>query len=174
MKRHKKLCVVITLLSITVLWFAVNNIKIFLINPHEAEHVYELFQSQYNTESNDICILDYDYVTGTGWRVEKSTNKDLENQYVCLNTICNPRDLKINEEFELDNRAKYVVVTDKSFSQTEIDGETVKVLKTKEIVITNFYYYNDEVDDISFGDLTLAGRFKSILAFIVPKFKLQT
>ena len=117
--------------------------------------------------------MDYDYVTGASWRVEKSTNKDIENEYVYLNAICNPRLLKINEEFDLDNMAKYVVVIDKNISQTKVDNEDVNILKAKEIVITNFYYQNEGFDDIRFGDLTFGGKLKSIIALFVPKFRLQ-
>ncbi len=173
MKKHKKIYVAITLLIIVVLIFVVNNIKICSINSREADYVFGLLQSEYNPEKVDICILDYDYVTGASWRVEKSTNKDIENEYVCLNAICNPRLLKINEEFDLDYMAKCVVVIDKNISQTKVDNEDVNVLKAKEIVITNFYYQNEGLDDIRFGDLTFGGKLKSIIALFVPKFRLQ-
>lgn len=173
MKKHKKLYAAITLLIIVVLIFVVNNIKICSINSHEADYVFDLLQNEYNSENVDICILDYDYVTGASWRVEQSTNKDIENEYVCLNTICNPRLLKINEEFELDYMAKYVVVIDKNTPKTKVDNEDVNVLKVKEIVITNFYYQNEGFDDIRFGDLTFGGKLKSIIALFVPKFRLQ-
>jgi len=173
MKKHKKLYAAITLLIIVVLIFVVNNIKICSINAHEADYVFDLLQNEYNFENVDICILDYDYVTGASWRVEQSTNKDIENEYVCLNTICNPRLLKINEEFELDYMAKYVVVIDKNTPKTKVDNEDVNVLKVKEIVITNFYYQNEGFDDIRFGDLTFGGKLKSIIALFVPKFRLQ-
>ena len=84
MKKHKKLYAVITLLIIVVLIFVVNNIKICSVNSHEADYVFDLFQNEYNSENVDICILDYDYVTGASWRVEKSTNKDIENEYMCV------------------------------------------------------------------------------------------
>ena len=173
MKKHKKLYVVITLLIIVVLIFVVNNIKICSINSREADYVFGLLQSEHNPEKVDICILDYDYVTGASWRVEKSTNKDIENEYVCLNAICNPRLLKINVEFDLDYMAKYVVVIDKNIAQTKVDDEDVNVLKAKEIVITNFYYQNEGFDDMRFGDLTFLGKLKSIIALFVPKFRLQ-
>ncbi len=173
MKKHKKLYVAIILLIIVVLIFVVNSMKICSINSHEADHVFGLLQSEYNPENVDICILDYDYVTGASWRVEKSTNKDIENEYVCLNAICNPRLLKINKEFDLDYMAKYVVVIDKNTSKTKVDNEDVNVLKAKEIVITNFYYQKDGFDDIRFGDLTFGGKVKSIIALFVPKFRLQ-
>jgi hypothetical protein len=85
----------------------------------------------------------------------------------------NPKLLKINEEFELDNMAKYVVVIDKNISQTKVDNEDVNILKVKEIVITNFYYQNEGFDDMRFGDLTFFGKLKSIIALFVPKFRLQ-
>ncbi len=173
MRKHKKLYVAVVLLIIVVLIFAVNNIKICLINSYEADYVFNLLQSEYNTENVDICILDYDYVTGASWKVEKSTNKDIEDKYVCLNTICDPRSLKMNEEFDLDYIAKYVVVIDKNISQTKVDNEDVNVLKTKEIVITNFYYQNEGFEDIRFGDLTFTGKLKSIIALFMPKFRLQ-
>ena len=173
MRKHKKLYVAVVLLIIVVLIFVVNNIKICLINSHEADYVFNLLQSEYNTENVDICILDYDYVTGASWRVEKSTNKDIENKYVCLNTICNPGLLKINEEFDLDYISKYVVVLEKNISQTKVDNEEVNVLEAKEIVITNFYYQNEGFDYIRFGDLTFSGKLKSIIALFVPKFRLQ-
>ena len=173
MKKHKKLYVAIILLIIVVSIFVVNNIKICSINSHEADYVFGLLQSEHNPEKVDICILDYDYVTGASWRVEKSTNKDIENEYVCLNAICNPRLLKINKEFDLDYIAKYVVVIDKNISQTKVDNEDVNILKVKEIVITNFYYQNEGFDDIRFGDLTFGGKLKSIIALFVPKFRLQ-
>ena len=99
--------------------------------------------------------------------------KDIENEYVCLNAICNPRLLKINKEFDLDYWAKYVVVIDKNITQTKVDNEEVNALKTKEIVITNLYYKNEGFDDIKFGDLTFGGKLKSIIALFVPKFRLQ-
>ena len=173
MKKHKKLYALIILVFIVVLIFVIDNIKICSINSHEADYVYELMQDKYKNKNVDICLLDYDYVTGASWRVEKSTNKDIENEYVCLNAICNPRLLKINEEFDLDNMAKYVVVIDKKISQTKVDNEDVNVLKAKEIVITNFYYQNEGFDDIRFGDLTFGGKLKSIIALFVPKFRLQ-
>ena len=74
MKKHKKLYAAITLLIIVVLIFVVNNMKICSINSHEADYVFDLLQNEYNSEDVDICILDYDYVTGASWRVEKSTN----------------------------------------------------------------------------------------------------
>ncbi len=159
--------------SVEQMFFVINNIKICSINPHEADYVYELIRDKYNSENVDICILDYDYVTGASWGVEKSTNKDIENKYVCLNTICNPRLLKINNEFDLDHMAKYVVVIDKNISRANIDDEDVNILKAKEIVITNFYYQNEGFDDIRFCDLTFAGKLKSIIALFVPKFRLQ-
>ncbi len=173
MKKYKKLYAAIILFIIIIFLFVINCIKICSINSHEADYVYELLQSRYNTENVDICILDYDYVTGASWRVEKSTNKNLENKYVCLNTIYNPRLLKINKEFDLDYIAKYVAVIDKNISQTKVDGEDVDVLKTKEIVITDFYYRNDGFDDLRFGDLTFGGKLNSIMALMVPKFRLQ-
>ena len=173
MKKHKKLYALIILVFIVVLIFVIDNIKICSINSHEADYVYELMQDKYKNKNVDICILDYDYVTGASWRVEKSTNKDIENEYVCLNAICNPRLLKINEEFDLDNMAKYVVVIDKKISQTKVDNEDVNILKAKEIFITNFYYQNEGFDDIKFGDLTFGGKLKSIIALFVPKFRLQ-
>ena len=150
-----------------------DNIKICSINPHGADYVYEVIKNKYSTENVDICILDYDSVTGAGWRVEKSTNPDMENEYVCLNMICNPRYLKINKEFDLDQMAKYVVVIDKKVSQTNVDGESIIALKGEEIVITGFYYHNDENDDMRFGDLTVEGKLKSIIALVVPKFRLH-
>ena len=132
-----------------------------------------LIQDKYKTENVDVCILDYDYVTGASWGVEKSTNKDIENEYVCLNTICNPRLLKINKEFDLDYMAKYVVVIDKNITQTKVDDEDVGVLKVKEIVITDFYYENDGFDDMRFGDLSFGGKAKAILSLFVPKLRLQ-
>ena len=173
MKKHKKLYALIILVFIVVLIFVIDNIKICTINSHEADYVYELMQDKYKNKNVDICILDYDYVTGASWRVEKSTNKDIENEYVCLNAICNPRLLKINEEFDLDYMAKYVVVIDKNIAQTKVDNEDVNILKAKEIVITNFYYQNEGFDDIRFGDLTFGGKLKSIIALFVPKFRLQ-
>ena len=173
MKKHKKLYALIILVFIVVLIFVIDNIKICSINSHEADYVYELMQDKYKNKNVDICILDYDYVTGASWSVEKSTNKDIENEYVCLNAICNPRLLKINKEFDLDYLAKYVVVIDKIITQTKVDNEEVNVLKTKEIVITNSYYKNEGFDDIKFGDLTFGGKLKSIIALFVPKFRLQ-
>ena len=173
MKKHKKLYALIILVFIVVLIFVIDNIKICSINSQEADYVYELMQDKYKNKNVDICILDYDYVTGASWRVEKSTNKDIENEYVCLNAICNPRLLKINEEFDLDYMAKYVVVIDKNISQTKVDTGDVNILKAKEIVITNFYYQNEGFDDMRFGDLTFWGKLKSIIALLVPKFRLQ-
>ena len=173
MKKYKKLYAAIPLLIIVVLFFVINNIKICSINSHEADYVYELIQDKYKTENVDVCILNYDYVTGASWRVEKSTNKDIENEYVCLNTICNPRLLKINKEFYLDYMAKYVAVIDKDITQTKVDDEDVSVLKVKEIVITNFYYENDGFDNMGFGDLSFGGKLKAILALFVPNFRLQ-
>ena len=173
MKKYKKVYVALILLVIVVLFFVVNNIKICSINSHEADYVFDLLQSEYNPENVDICILDYDYVTGASWAVEKSTNKDIENEYVCLNAICNPRLLKINKEFDLDYMAKYVVVIDKNSSKAKVDNEDVRVINAKEIVITNFYYQNEGFDDIRFGDLTFGGKLKSIAALFVPKFRLQ-
>ena len=173
MKKYKKFYVLLILFIIVVLFFVINNIKICSINSHEADYVYELIQDKYKNENVDVCILDYDYVTGASWRVEESTNKDIENEYVCLNAICNPRLLKINEEFDLDYMAKYVVVIDKNIAQTKVDDEDVNVLKAKEIVITNFYYQNEGFDDMRFGDLTFGGKLKSIIALFVPKFRLQ-
>ncbi len=172
MKKHKKLYTVIILLVIVVLVFAINCIKICSIKP-DTDDVYKMFQDRYRSENVDICILDYDSVTGASWRVEQSTNKDLENEYVCLNTICNPRLLKMNKEFELDNMAKYVVVIDKNITQTKVDNKEVDVLKAREIVITNFYYNYDELEDIRFGELTFGGKLKAVIALFVPKFRLQ-
>ena len=173
MKKHKKLYALIILVFIVVLIFVIDNIKICSINSHEADYVYELMQDKYKNKNVDICILDYDYVTGASWNVEKSTNKDIENEYVCLNTICNPRLLKINKEFDLDYMAKYVVVIDKNITQTKVDDEDVGVLKVKEIVITDFYYENDGFDDMRFGDLSFGGKAKAILSLFVPKLRLQ-
>ena len=173
MKKYKIFYVALILVVIVVLFFVINNIKICSINPHEADYVYELIQDKYKTENVDVCILDYDYVTGASWGVEKSTNKDIENEYVCLNTICNPRLLKINKEFDFDYMAKYVVVIDKNITQTKVDDEDVSVLKVKEIVITDFYYENDRFDDIKFGDLSFAGKVKALVALFVPRFRLQ-
>ena len=173
MKKYKMFYVALILFIIVVLFFVINNIKICSINPHEADYVYELIQDKYKNENVDVCILDYDYVTGASWRVEESTNKDIENEYVCLSAICNPRLLKINEEFDLDYMAKYVVVIDKNISQTKVDDEDVSVLKVKDIVITNFYYENDGFDDIRFGDLSFGGKVKAILSLFVPKLRLQ-
>ena len=173
MKKYKKVYVALILLVIVVLFFVVNNIKICSMYSREADYVFGLLQSEHNPEKVDICILDYDYVTGASWRVEESTNKDIENEYVCLSAICNPRLLKINEEFDLDYMAKYVVVIDKNISQTKVDDEDVSVLKVKDIVITNFYYENDGFDDIRFGDLSFGGKVKAILSLFVPKLRLQ-
>ena len=173
MKKHKVLYMTISLLVIVILLFIINSIKIFSINSHETDYVYELLKSKYSTENVDICILDYDYVTGASWRVVKSTNEDIENKYVCLNIICNPRHLKMNKEFELDYIAKYVVVIDKNISQTIVDDEDVNVLKAKEIVITDFYCQNEMVGNIKFDDLTFEGKLKSIIALFVPKFRLH-
>ena len=173
MKEHKKLYALIILVIIVVVIFIIDNIKLCSINSHEADYVYELMQDKYNDKNVDICILDYDYVTGASWRVERSTNKDIENKYVCLNAICNPRLLKINKDFDLDHMAKYVVVIDKDITQTKVDNEDVNVLKAKEIVITNFYYQNEGFDDIRFSELTFGGKLKSIIALFVPKFRLQ-
>ena len=173
MKKYKMFYVALILFIIVVLFFVINNIKICSINPHEADYVYELIQDKYKNENVDVCILDYDYVTGASWGVEKSTNKDIENEYVCLSAICNPRLLKINEEFDLDHMAKYVVVIDKNISKTKVDDEDVSVLKVKDIVITNFYYENDGFDDIRFGDLSFDGKIKAIFSLFVPKLRLQ-
>lgn len=173
MKKHKKLYALIILVIIVVLIFTIDNIKICSINSHESDYVYKLMQEKYNNKNVDICILDYDYVTGAGWRVEKSTNRDVENEYVCLNAICNPRLLKINKDFELDYMTKYVLVIDKDITQIKVDNEDVNVLKAKEIVITNFYYQNEGFDDVRFGDLTLGGKLKSLVALFVPRFRLQ-
>ena len=173
MKKYKIFYAALILVVIVVLFFVINNIKICSINPHEADYVYEFIQDKYKTENVDVCILDYDYVTGASWGVEKSTNKDIENEYVCLNTICNPRLLKINKEFDFDYMAKYVVVIDKNITQTKVDDEDVSGLKVKEIVITDFYYENDRFDDIKFGDLSFAGKVKALVALFVPRFRLQ-
>lgn len=66
-----------------------------------------------------------------------------------------------------------VVVIDRNVSRANIDEEDVNILKAKEIVITNFYYQNEEVVDIRFGDLTFGGKLKAIIALFVPKFRLQ-
>ena len=173
MKKNKKLYWATTLLIIVVLIFVVNNIKICSINSHDADYVFGLLQSEYNPENVDICILDYDYVTSASWRVEKSTNKDIEDEYVCINTICNPRLLKINRELDLDYKGKYVVVIDKNISQTKTDNETVKVLEVKEMVITDFYYQNEGFDDVRFRDLTFSGKIKAVIALFIPEFRLQ-
>lgn len=173
MKKRKFLYIAVIILTIVVSIVIIDNIKICSINSKDANDVYELLQSEFNIEEVDICILDYEYITGASWRVEKSTNRDLENEYVCLNTIYNPRLLKINKEFDLDYTAKYVAVIDRSVSQTRIDNEDVDVLKVKEFVITNFYYQNDGFEDLRFGDLTFEGKWKSMMALFVPKFRLQ-
>ena len=173
MKKRKKLYTAIVLLLVMILLVAVNCIKICSVNPHVAEDVYEWVLTQYNTEDVDICILDYQYVTGASWFVERSTNKAIENTYICLNTICNPRLLKLNEEFELDYFSKFVVVIDKNVTKATIDDEEVYILKAKDITITNIYYQNDGGDDLRFYHLTFAGKLKSVLAFFVPKFRLQ-
>lgn len=173
MKKYKKLYVTIIVLIIVLLGFDINSIKICSIYSREADYVFGMLQSEYNPENTDVCILDYDYVTGASWRVEHSTNKEIENEYVCLNAICNPRLLKINKDFDLDHMAKYVVVIDKDITQTKIDNENVNVLEVKEIVITNFYYQNEGFDDIKFSDLTFGGKLKSLIALFVPKFRLQ-
>ena len=172
MKKHKKQWVLIILLLMIVLSLIVNSIKLGLINSNAAEYVFGLFENKYNLENVDICILDYDYVTGASWRVDKATNKNLDKEYVVLSTIYNPRLLKINKEFDLDYAARYVAVIDKNTSQINIDNEDVSVLKVKEIVITDFYYQNEGFDDIKFGDLTLGGKFKTVIALFVPKFRL--
>lgn len=173
MKKYWKLYVVLIILVIVLLVYAINSIKICSIYSSDADYVFDMLQNTYNPENTDVCILNYDYVTGVGWKVEKSTNKDIDNKYVCINSICNPRLLKINKDFDLDYMAKYVVATDKNISQTKVDNEDVNVLKIKEIVITNFYYENDGFDNIRFGDLTFGGKLKSIIALFVPKFRLQ-
>ena len=174
MKKRKVIYVIMLFLVATVLVLVVDNIKICSINPHKADYVYEVIKNKYSIENVDICILDYDSVTGAGWRVEKSTNPDMENEYICLNTICNPRYLKINREFDLDRTAKYVVVVDKKISQINIDDENTNVLVSKEIVITNFYYRNDGFDEIRFGDLTVEGKINAVIALFVPSFRVHT
>lgn len=173
MKKRKTLYAVLILLIVFLSLIVINNIKICSVYPQDAEFVYKTLQDKYKSEDVDICILDYDYVTGAGWGVDASTNKNLENTYVVLDTLCNPRLLKINQEFDLDYLAKFVVVIDKTPKQTTVDSETVYLIKAKEIVITNFYTENDGVKEMKFGDLTFAGKCKAIAALFVPKFRLQ-
>ncbi|MBR1970564.1 MAG: hypothetical protein IKA17_09445 [Clostridia bacterium] len=174
MKKHKKLYAIVILFVIIILMFLINEIKIFSVTPQDKDYVYELLKSKHDKEDVDICVLDYDYVTGASWRVEKSTNKDIENKYVCINAICSPRDLKINKEFELDFKGKYVAVIEKKITETKIDNEKVELLKTEDIVITNLYYQNDGFGVLRFGDLTFAGKLKAIAALFVSKFRIQT
>ena len=166
-KKQKILYIAIILLIILLL---LNNIKIFSISSDLADSVYNIICCEYNPENVDICILDYCYVTGASWRVEKSTNKDIENKFVVLDTICNPRMLKINKDFSLDYMAKYVVVIDKNITKTNVDNEYVDVLKANKIIITNYNYKND---NMRFCDLTFGGKLMSAIALFVPKFKLQ-
>lgn len=171
--KKKKFYAVIAFLVVAVLLVIIDNIKIFHINANEPEHIYELIINEYNLENSDVGILSYDYVTGASWYVEKSTNKEIENEYVCLDSICNPRDLKINKDFELDYFAKYIVHFDKNIEEITIDDEDVAVLKTKETVISGVYYENDGMDNVRFGELTFSGKIKAIFALFLPELRLH-
>lgn len=166
----KKIGLVIIIISLAILYIGINNITIFETASQDAESVFNILVSKYNPDEADICILKYGQVTGAGWYVEKSTDKELEGEYVCMSAVCNPRALKENEDFLLDFTVHYVVSIEKTDKFIEIDGEKVKVISPKEIVITD---YVQGIYKREFKDLSLSGKLHALMAFFVPKLRLS-
>jgi len=165
--------VLIIALVVLILCMIISNIPVFGIYSGLAENYYELAMAEYNPENTDVCVLDYSYVTGASWLVEKSTDAELEGQFVCLKSICNPRDLKLNDDFELDYGAKYVMTIEKNKEYTELDGEQARVITPKSIVITNFYYYQDGYSTLRFKDLSFRGKMLAINAIFKPDLRMH-
>lgn len=173
MKKYNILCLFLIILLITIFLFVLHNITLCTTSSDSYESIYESVVQEIDPEKNDVCILNYDYVTGTGWKVEKSTNNALIGTYVLLDSAFNPRDLKINKDFELDYFAKFVVVIDKEKKQMTVDNQDTCIIKAKEIIITD-NSENTFCKKIKFYDLTLVGKLKSMIAFFLPKYRIHS
>ena len=169
MKRHYRLRVFLIIVIITVFLVVLQNFTLCTMRCDSYESVYESVVSEINSDKNDVCVLDYDYVTGAGWKVEKSTTNELTGTYVLLDSAFNPRDLKINKDFELDYSAKFVLIIDKQIKQVQLDNEMVDVIKASEIIIVADY----EDSIIKFCDLTFAGKLKTILGAFIPIYRVH-
>lgn len=167
---RKKIAVGISLVVLIMLHIAIGNITIFKTEAQESERIFNIFASEYNPENGDICILKYGQVTGAGWYVKKSTDKELEGKYVCMSAVCNPRNLKENKDFYLDMTAEYVVRIRKSDNTVAVDNERVKIIYPDEIVITN---YEQGIYKRKFKDLSLKGKVQTLKALFIPKLRLS-
>ena len=119
-------------------------------------------------DNKNICILDYEYTTGTGWIVLKSTDKSIIGKTIVLSNNFDPRLLRENSQFELDYFAKYIVVID-HMSDTMIDGEIAPIIYAKEIEII----YNTTQSKYTVSDLTIYGILKSIMGVFNSSYRLS-
>ena len=126
--KKRRIIILCVLLVTIVLVLIINNINIFKVTTKSPEEIYNIVSSKYNLDEVDVSVIKYHSVTGASWFVEKSTEKELENKNVCLSSVLNPRQLKVNKDFELDYFAQYVIVTKKKDKYMEIAKETVEIL----------------------------------------------
>ena len=160
--------IIIVLLLIAIIAGIVRNLCIFNITRENAETVFkrieEMQEKNNTTEKHDICIVRYSSEKG-GWFVEKSTNTELEQKRVCVNTVCNPRYLKVNDDSSLDREARYVLLINKHISYATKDGEKIPVVNVKKIYITNYFF---EQNIVNFKALSFAGQLRAVFSFIIP------
>lgn len=160
--------IIIILLLIAIITGIVRNLYIFNITRENAESVFEkieeLQEKNNVAEKHDICIVRYSSEKD-GWFVEKSTNTELEQKRVCVNTICNPRYLKVNDDSSMDREARYVLLIKKHISYAKKDGEKLPVVSAKKIYITNYFF---EKNIVKFKNLSFVGQLRSVFSFIIP------
>jgi len=171
--KKRRIIILCVLLVTIVLVLIINNINIFKVTTKSPEEIYNIVSSKYNLDEVDVSVIKYHSVTGASWFVEKSTEKELENKNVCLSSVLNPRQLKVNKDFELDYFAQYVIVTKKTDKYMEIAKETVEILYPVEYIITGYYHENDGDDYFKVKDLSLKGKLNLFVSMFVSKYRMQ-
>ena len=116
----------------------------------------------------NICIVKYTYTTGAGWLVIDCNNPILLGQNVSICNKFDPRLLNDNSEFDLDYQSELVVVVD-SINDINIDGENVKVIYPKKIIIL----YDTKKKYYKLCDMSVHGILKSILGCFNKKYMLS-
>lgn len=161
--RSKLLIKCLVLGGIAIMLILASNMPIFTVSKQS-----DVIEKGHlgSSSLNRICVVQYTYTTGAGWRVVDTNVDELIGQNVYLYTLFDPRLLKDNVEFDLDYLAKYKIEID-TVDKIAMKDQKVYVINPKSITIL----YDTDKKKYRLKDMSYGGIIKSFLSIVNKRFR---
>ncbi|MBE7046008.1 MAG: hypothetical protein E7396_01190 [Ruminococcaceae bacterium] len=163
MKKAKKYIIFVILIILITGYFTIPIFEII------TKSEYVRLCMNLNEFSDNITVYKLKYTTSTGasWYVKDCTDKSMIGKYIAVKNIVDPRFLKINKFFELDNEGILFISSNK-WKNIVVDNEKIWCVYASNIGIYIPDVYSDK-EAYRLSDMSFLGIIKFVLGCFISK-----